>query len=98
MLDSLYAWIKNIAYYMILITAFLHIVPNETYRKYIKFFTGMTLVLLMLSPLIQLFGMDKKIEFETEYLEEVTAEEYLPELDRQEEEKDIKIEKIEIGD
>lgn len=64
MLESLYAWIKNIAYYMILITAIWHIVPNSAYRKYIKFFTGMTLILLILSPVMQLFGTDQKTEFE----------------------------------
>lgn len=117
MLESLYAWIKNIAYYMILVTAIWHIVPNSAYRKYIKFFTGMTLVLLMMSPLMQLFGTDKKTEFaksieayqeqfesmesEIGYLEETQADAHLQENIQavsEGQDKNIKIEKIEIGE
>ena len=57
MKEAIFDWIKNIAYYMILVSAFLHVVPDENYKKYIRLFTGMILILLLSSPVLQLFGV-----------------------------------------
>ena len=40
MFDYIYEWIQNIAFYLVLVTAVLHAVPNKDYKKYIRFFTG----------------------------------------------------------
>lgn len=55
MFDFLYEWIRNLAFYMVLVTAALHVIPNHTYKKYIRFFTGMVLILLLLTPALKLF-------------------------------------------
>lgn len=57
MKEAIFDWIKNVAYYMILVSAFIHVVPNENYKKYIRLFTGMILILLLSSPVFQLFGV-----------------------------------------
>lgn len=58
MFDYLYEWIKNIAFYMVLVTAVTQLIPNQQYKKYIRFFTGLVLVLLMTTPVLQLLGME----------------------------------------
>lgn len=40
MFDYIYEWIQNIAFYLVLVTAVLHAVPNKDYKKYIRFFYG----------------------------------------------------------
>ena len=92
MFEYLYEWMKNIAFYMVLITAVIHILPNSDYKKYIRFFTGMVLVVMLATPLLKIFGMEhplwslynskeyqeqmKKIEEESKYLGETLPEGY----------------------
>lgn len=40
MIAFFYQWLQNIAFYLILITAIIQIIPNHSYKKYIRFFTG----------------------------------------------------------
>lgn len=94
MTEGLYQWVENIAFYMVFMTAALHLIPGDGYRKYLKFFTGLLLILLVLSPVLKIAGMEKtfreifekytyeeelqRIEEKTKYLEEVSLEDYLP--------------------
>lgn len=94
MTEGLYQWVENIAFYMVLMTAALHLIPGDGYRKYLKFFTGLLLILLVISPLLKVAGMEKtfeevfqkhtyeeelrKIEEQTKYLKEICPEDYLP--------------------
>lgn len=106
MFTFLYEWIRNVAFYIIIITAIIQILPNDTYKKYIHFFTGLVLILLLMTPILKIVGMEnlfeplkqgkefeqkvKEIEKETEYLQEVQLEDYL-------QEKKIEVEEIKIG-
>lgn len=106
MFAFLYEWIRNVAFYIVIITAVIQILPNNTYKKYIHFFTGLVLILLLMTPVLKILGMDnlsnpqqqgkefeqkmKEIEKETEYLNEVRLEDYL-------EEENIEVEEIQIG-
>ena len=60
MLDYLYEWIQRVAYYMILVTLIMQATAGEGYRKYIRLFTGIILILFILSPVIRLLGLDGK--------------------------------------
>lgn len=93
MFDYLYEWIKNLAFYLVLVTAVLHMLPSSGYKKYIRFFTGLVLILMLCTPVLKLFGMEQKItelyhsaEYEEEikrmeemtgYLNEIEPEDYL---------------------
>lgn len=106
MFTFLYEWIRNVAFYIVIITAVMQILPNDTYKKYVHFFTGLVLILLLMTPVLKILGMDnldsplgqgkkfeqkmREIEKETEYLQEVQLEDYL-------QEKNIEVEDIEIG-
>lgn len=93
MFDYLYEWMRNLAFYMVLITTALHVVPNSDYKKYIRFFTGLVLILMLAAPILHLFGAKndlsdlfhnteyeekiREMEEMTEYLYDVDAEYYL---------------------
>ena len=61
MLEYIYEWIGNIAFYMIMVTAVLHLLPNSDYQKYIRFFTGLVLVIFLATPILKIFGMEKDL-------------------------------------
>ena len=48
MFEYLYEWTQNIAFYLILTTAVFHALPATSYKKYIRFFTGMILILMIM--------------------------------------------------
>lgn len=46
-MEVLYEWVWNVAVYLLLVTAVTNVLPGDTYRKYLKFFTGVCLVIVM---------------------------------------------------
>lgn len=92
MFDYLYEWIQNIAFYMILSTVFLEALPANTYKKYIRFVTGMILVLLMMTPILKICKMEysvsiisdrERYEQELEKIEELVQEAEVREHERE---------------
>lgn len=61
MFDYLSRWLENLAFYMILMTAVLQALPDNSYQKYIRFFCGMILVVMLLSPFMKLAGMEGRM-------------------------------------
>ena len=61
MFAYLYEWIRNVAFYLVLVTALLHVLPRSGYQKYIRFFTGLVLILLVLAPVFKLFQMEEEL-------------------------------------
>lgn len=57
MFDGLFAWFRNLAYFMILSSVLLYVIPGKQYQKYVRFFTGILLVILLAGPVVRLFGM-----------------------------------------
>lgn len=60
MLEQLYAWIRSVAYFMVFSAVLSHVIPGRSYRKYIRFFTGLLLVILLLTPVMKLLGMGQE--------------------------------------
>ena len=56
MFAYVYEWLKNLAFYMILMTAVLQALPDNSYQKYIRFFCGMILTVMLAGPVMQLLG------------------------------------------
>ena len=52
---------QNLAFYMVLATVVLYAVPDSGYKKYIRFFTGMVLILMIITPIFRIFGMDSYV-------------------------------------
>ena len=57
MLDYIYQWIENIAFYLVIIVAVIQMIPDNSYKKYVRFFAGMILILMMCGPIIKILGM-----------------------------------------
>ena len=55
-MEVVYSWVKNLVCFYIFMTAILHLLPKESYRKYVRFFTGLLLVILVLTPVLSLLG------------------------------------------
>lgn len=88
MFKYLYEWTQNLAFYMVLITVVLHALPDSGYKKYIRFFTGMVLILMIVAPVFRIFGMDSQVmnfyksrEYEAKLQEIEEATEYLKDMD-----------------
>ncbi|WP_099466913.1 stage III sporulation protein AF [Konateibacter massiliensis] len=73
MIAGIYQWIKNIAFYMILITAVMNVIPNNNYKKYINLFTGIVMIILVISPISSLLGAD--IRLDTNFIKNIYNQE-----------------------
>ena len=58
MVQECYDWVWKLTGYLIFMTAVLQLVPGEKDRKYIHFFTGLVLIILIASPVIKFFTSD----------------------------------------
>ncbi|SFR67566.1 stage III sporulation protein AF [Anaeromicropila populeti] len=55
--------VRNILIYFVLVTIATNLIGNNSYKKYIKTFTGFVLILIILNPLIQLLKMEDLLDF-----------------------------------
>ena len=78
MLENIYMWMENIAFYMVVIVAILHMIPGETYKKYIRFFVGLILIFMMIGPILKIANMEKYssevYQKELEKIEQIAGE------------------------
>lgn len=91
MFQELYEWMQDISVYLVLTAAVLYALPGSEYKKYIRFFTGMVLILMILTPVFRLFGMEDQVtnfyksrEYEAKIEEIENATEYLYGIDAEE--------------
>lgn len=86
MLNYIYDWIENIAFYLVILVAVMQMIPQNSYQKYIRFFAGMILILMLAGPIVKLFGMTdfqsieyqsvlQEIEEASGYMENIIGEE-----------------------
>ena len=87
MFQELYDWIQNITVYLLVTAAVMHAIPGKDYGKYIRFFSGLILILLLASPILNLTGMSKRFrtlyqgnEYEMNRREIEKAEEFYKNL------------------
>ncbi len=78
MFQYIYQWIENIAFYLVVITAVIQLVPNNSYKKYIRFFTGLILVILLANPIMKIFQIEETFEA---FYEEADYERKLEEIE-----------------
>ena len=62
MLQQFYGWIQNIAVYLIVYAAVMHAIPGKDYGKYVRFFSGLVLILLLFTPVMSLTGMGGRFQ------------------------------------
>ena len=60
-MEAVYGWVKNIIYYMIFLSVVDNLLADSKYGKYIRFFSGMVLILLVVSPFTGGLHLDEQI-------------------------------------
>lgn len=99
MFEQIELWIRNLAYYLVLVTMLVQIVPGSEYKKYIRFFTGLVLIVIFLLPVVKIFGM--KVDLNA-YYDQVQYQEEIQKLEEnflisdEESEQKIEVEEIQI--
>ena len=61
MRNSIYEWMKNLTLFYVLFQASMQLVQDKTYEKYVRFYMGLLMILLMLSPVFLLLGRNEEI-------------------------------------
>ena len=56
MTEAIYGWIRNLAYMLLFFTVVLQLVPEGGYRKYIRYFLGLILIVTVISPVFSSSG------------------------------------------
>ncbi len=62
-LNEIYSWVKSIIIFMVLTSIISNLLGKSSYKKYINLITGIILVILVISPLLKLFQMDKTLDY-----------------------------------
>ncbi|MCC8027191.1 MAG: stage III sporulation protein AF [Clostridium sp.] len=60
-MEAVYSWVKSIIYYMIFLSVANNLLADSKYEKYVRFFAGMVLVLLVVSPFTGSLRLDEPI-------------------------------------
>ena len=60
-MSKVLAWIRSILCFLCFFQVFLQLTPKESYRKYLKFFGNLILVLLLLRPAASLLGQAESL-------------------------------------
>ena len=71
-MELIYEWMRSLVFYSILASVVMNVLPNSEYQKYIRFFLGMLLIIVSVTPLLQLFELEEtlNLNYYTESLEE----------------------------
>lgn len=61
-MEGVFGWIKSIVCYLCLINLFFQLLPDNSFQKYVRFFAGILLVVIVLGPLADFGGLRGKFE------------------------------------
>lgn len=61
-MDILKKWVCSIVCYLCFVQVIEQLLPNDSYRKYVRFFCGLLLIILVATPLADLSGLSQKLE------------------------------------
>lgn len=62
-MDAIFTWVKQIIIFYILANIVIHILPKDNYAKYIKFFIGIVLIIIVIKPLTSFFRLDAAFDW-----------------------------------
>ncbi|MDF2907991.1 MAG: putative rane protein [Herbinix sp.] len=85
-MDIIYNWIRNVVIYMILNAIIMNLLGDKSYKKYVSIVSGMILVLIIISPLMNYMDLEDTLDY---YLQAndfaVETSEFKNDLNRMEE-------------
>lgn len=62
-MQYVYDWIKNIVVYLILVNVIMNLLGKSNFKKYIGIFTGLLLVVLVITPIMKLCKWDGTFDY-----------------------------------
>ena len=62
MREIVFGWLQDIAFYTLLMEVVLHVLPEQEQKKYLQFFMGIVLIILMISPALSAAGLDRQLD------------------------------------
>ncbi len=85
-MELIYTWIRNIVIYMLLNTIIINLVGGKNYKKYISIVSGMILVLIVITPIMDFMKIEDKLDlFQSKNDFSVETSEFRADLNRMEE-------------
>lgn len=54
-------WVQGLAFYLVLMTVVLNLLPDRSYEKYLRLFTGVVFILLVFRPFADLTGIEARM-------------------------------------
>ncbi len=60
-MGQVYQWVRNILFFLLLVSLTEILLPSGKYGKYIRFFTGMVMILLTVRPLLAMFQLEDRL-------------------------------------
>ncbi len=67
MAEAFYSWVLDLACYFILLSSVMNFLPDNSYKKYVQYYMGLLLILVVLSPVFDAARIQEKIDA---YIEE----------------------------
>lgn len=64
-MTALYDMVKNVIVYLLLVTIVMNLIGDGVYKKYVGVFTGIVLIIIVLKPVMALFGMNQSFDYYT---------------------------------
>ncbi|MEE0419003.1 MAG: stage III sporulation protein AF [Lachnospiraceae bacterium] len=61
-MEAFYGWIRNIVCFLCILNVFLQVLPGGAFKKYVRFFGGLLLVVIVLNPLAELVKVSGSFE------------------------------------
>ena len=62
MKEFIFGWIQDIAFYTLLMEVVLHVLPEQGQKKYLQFFMGIVLIILVISPALSAAGLGRQLD------------------------------------
>lgn len=62
-MEGIFDWVKSIVFYLILLTVVTHLLPGKKYEKYVRLFTGMLMIMIVIKPVTQVFSWDDVFDY-----------------------------------
>lgn len=66
-METLFLWIQRFVVLCLLFSAVSYLIPEESYKKYLRFFMELLLVLFLLKPFASMAGGDWERRFQSYY-------------------------------
>ncbi len=61
-MDGVLQWIRTVIIYLILVSAVMHLLPDNGYKKYVQLFTGLLLILIVAEPLADFLEGEQTVD------------------------------------